>query len=88
MLPPTPSSLLPQLQSQLAQTLNLISLLIAIPGPTYNVDGQSVDKNGYLRELRETVKFLNEQIQINGGPFEMQTQALPGGGSGGAIWPI
>jgi len=86
--PPIASPLLPQLQYQLQQTLNILSLVLATPGPTYNVDGQSVDKNGYLRELRETVTFYNEQIQINGGCFEFQTQACPGGGSGGAVWPI
>jgi len=47
------------------QTLSLIAELTANPKPTYNIDGQSVLWTDYLKQLRTTVEWCDQQIARN-----------------------
>ncbi|MCL2005999.1 MAG: hypothetical protein FWG73_07510 [Planctomycetaceae bacterium] len=44
------------------QTLHLIAELTAQPKPTYNIDGQAIQWSDYLKQLRETVAWCDQQI--------------------------
>ena len=59
-----------------AQTLERIQDLTASPKPTYTIDGQNIDWNEYLEQLRQTVDwidaYLNREL-----PFELVSQAVP-----------
>ena len=44
------------------QTLSLIAELTANPKPSYNVDGQSVLWTDYLKQLRATVEWCDQQM--------------------------
>jgi hypothetical protein len=77
-------SVLTTLQTAKSNVCNLIALITANPKPTYSINGQSVQWESYYRTLTESLKTLNEQIQVAGGPFELQTQAAPISGSSGA----
>jgi hypothetical protein len=44
------------------QTLSMIAEMTANPKPTYNVDGQSVQWTDYLKQLRATVEWCDQQI--------------------------
>ena len=45
-----------------SQTLALIADLTVNPKPSYNIDGQTVLWTDYLKQLRETVEWCNQQI--------------------------
>jgi hypothetical protein len=51
-----------QLQTIRAQTLARIAEVTAEPKPSYNIDGQSVSWNDYLKTLRETVSWCDRMI--------------------------
>jgi hypothetical protein len=71
-----------------ANVAAILAEMTANPKPSYSIDGQSVRWESYFATLTDKIEKLNQLIQIEGGPFEQQTQALPGGGSGGALWPV
>lgn len=70
-----------------ANVCGLLATITTDPKPNYSVDGQSVSWSEYFQMLTNQLEVLNRLIQVEGGPFEQQTQALPGGTSG-AVWPI
>jgi hypothetical protein len=45
-----------------SQTLSLIAEMTANPKPSYNIDGQSVLWTDYLKQLRATVEWCDQQI--------------------------
>ena len=42
--------------------------------PSYTIDGQSVDWNGYRSSLLSELTMLNEQIAAAEGPWEIETR--------------
>jgi hypothetical protein len=71
-----------------ANVAAILAQITADPKPTYSIDGQSVSWESYFSMLSDKLEKLNQLIQVEGGPFERQTQALSGGGSGGGVWPV
>jgi hypothetical protein len=65
----------------------ILAQITADPKPSYSIDGQSVSWESYFSMLSDKLEKLNQLIQVEGGPFEQQMQALAGGGSGGGVWP-
>ena len=63
------------LQTALENTILIYALLMAFPKPSYSVDGQSVSWDAYRGALLQSMAILRQQIQIQAGPFEFQTQA-------------
>lgn len=59
-----------------SQTLANIAAITAAPKPSYSIDGQSVSWGEYLKQLQETVKWCDEQLAAEAGPFEFQSQAI------------
>lgn len=53
-----------------SQTLALITSLTLNPKPTYTIDGQTVSWGDYLKQLRDTVAWCDQQLQ-NTSPFEI-----------------
>lgn len=41
--------------------------VLATPKPSYNIDGQSVDWNGYVAQLRASIRELDEMIATESG---------------------
>ena len=59
----TPFNLTPAMYLTIkTQTLSMIAELTANPKPTYNVDGQSVQWSDYLKQLRATIEWCDQQI--------------------------
>jgi hypothetical protein len=81
-------AVLDTLTSAKANVASILAEITANPKPSYSIDGQSVSWESYFSMLTDKLEKLNQLIQVEGGPFEQQTQALPGGGSGGALWPV
>lgn len=46
----------------------------AAAGPTYSIDGQSVDRTSYMESLLRQMTELRTQIAFAGGPCEEETQ--------------
>jgi len=44
------------------QTLTMIAEITANPKPSYSIDGQSVFWSDYLKQLRLTVEWCDQQI--------------------------
>lgn len=55
---------------------NLIVQITASPNPDYSIDGKSVSKAGYLRELMAQRKAIEELIMMADGPYEIRTQGF------------
>ena len=53
-----------------------LASISAKPKPNYSLDGQSVSWAEYQAFLMDKIEKLNELIQQEGGPFELQTRAL------------
>ena len=47
------------------QTLSIIAEITANPKPSYNIDGQSVQWTDYLKQLRLTVEWCDQQIALS-----------------------
>jgi len=45
-----------------SQTLSMIAEMTANPKPSYSIDGQSVQWTDYLKQLRATVEWCDQQI--------------------------
>jgi len=52
------------------QTLSMIAEMTANPKPSYAVDGQSVQWTDYLKQLRATVEWCDQQIAKSEGGIE------------------
>ena len=50
------------LQTIRSQTLTRIAEITAEPKPSYQIDGQSVSWNDYLKTLRETIAWCDRMI--------------------------
>lgn len=79
---PSYSSSIPVLAQARSNICNLLALISTNPKPTYSINGQSVQWTEYFKMLTESLKTINEQIQVAGGPFELQTQAIGTGAAG------
>jgi len=55
------------------QTLSMIAEMTASPKPSYNVDGQSIQWTDYLKQLRATVEWCDQQIARSEGGTEEVT---------------
>jgi hypothetical protein len=44
------------------QTLTMIADMTVNPKPSYNIDGQSVQWTDYLKQLRATVEWCDQQM--------------------------
>jgi len=45
-----------------SQTLSLIAEMTANPKPSYSIDGQIVQWSDYLKQLRATVEWCDQQM--------------------------
>jgi len=77
-------SILNTLTTARTNVANLLATITANPKPSYAINGQSVQWTEYYKVLLESLKTLNEQIQVAGGPFELQTQEAPSSGAVGS----
>ncbi len=57
-----------------------MALISAILGPTYSKDGQSFDKIGYLKGLREELQSIDDALAQES-PYEIRSVM------GNQIWP-
>ena len=57
-----------------SNTLATIAQVTASPKPSYNVDGREYKWSEYLKELRETVAWCDQQLNATD-PFEVVSQA-------------
>jgi hypothetical protein len=64
-----------QIQSIKSQTLAVIADITAAPKPTYEIDGQSVSWNAYLRRLQLIVDWCDDKLAAYQ-PFEHQSRAV------------
>jgi len=67
------SDSLEQLQTIRSQTLARIAEITAGPKPSYQIDGQSVSWNDYLKTLRETVSWCDRMMNAEN-PGSMMTR--------------
>ena len=58
------------------QVLDRIIEVTASAGPDYTIDGQSVSKGTYLKQLAESLREYNLLIQQLGGPFEVRSEGV------------
>ena len=64
-----------QIQIIKSQTLAVIAEITVAPKPTYEIDGQSVSWNAYLRRLQLIVDWCDAKLAAYQ-PFETQSQAV------------
>ena len=62
-----------QIRTIKSQTLAVLAEVTANPKPSYAIDGQSVSWGDYLAQLRQTVRWCDEQL-AGQEPFEEHTQ--------------
>ena len=62
-----------QIRTIKSQTLALLADVTTIPKPSYSIDGQSVSWSDYLAQLRETVRWCDQQL-AGEEPFEEHTR--------------
>lgn len=62
-----------QLATIKTQSLATIATITASPKPSYTIDGQTVSWTAYLKELRETVAWVDAQLVQAGGPYEIHS---------------
>jgi len=62
-----------QLETIKKQALANIVAITAEPKPTYNIDGQSVSWDAYLKQLQSTVQWCNDRL-IAETPFEVDSR--------------
>ena len=63
-----------RIESIRSQTLAIMNEITKTPKPTYDLDGQSVSWETYLKQLRDTVSWCNAQLAADGA-WEIRTQA-------------
>ena len=64
-----------QIQTIKSQTLAVIAEITVAPKPTYEIDGQSVSWNAYLRRLQLIVDWCDAKLAAYQ-PFEQQSRAV------------
>jgi hypothetical protein len=64
------------LQTALQSLSEKYAAAAAAAGPTYSIDGQSVDRTSYMESLLRQMTALKLQIALEGGPCEEETQGL------------
>jgi len=69
-------ALVDDLKTARDQLVARIVEITASPKPSYTVDGQTVSWTAYLKELREGLRQLEEEIRRAEGPFEVRTQGF------------
>ncbi len=62
-----------QIRTIKSQTLAVLADVTANPKPSYSIDGQAVSWGDYLAQLRETVRWCDEQLDKQE-PFEEHTR--------------
>lgn len=70
----TDSDNLATIQSNILATLATES---ANPKPSYNINGQSVDWNGYRAALMQQLKDLQAMRPMVDGPWEVAIEGMP-----------
>ncbi len=83
---PSTVSILPTLMQAKINVCNLIQQITLSPKPSYAINGQNVQWTEYFKTLTDQLAVINQQIQVAGGPFELQTQMVPAGGAGNGYW--
>lgn len=63
-----------QLATIKTQTLATIVTITATPKPSYTIDGQAISWGTYLKQLQDTVKWVDTQLVQAGGPYEVHSQ--------------
>ncbi len=66
---------LEQIRTIKSQTLAIIAELTANPKPTYQIDGQAVSWNDYLKNLQATVDWCERKL-AGQEPFEIRSQGI------------
>jgi hypothetical protein len=70
------------LQNLLTRQQNITNTLAALTtgqaggGPTYDVNGQMVDHDAYVKRLYDELEQINRQIAVLQGPFEVIDQGM------------
>jgi hypothetical protein len=70
-------TILENLETALANAVTEMAELSAKKKASYSVDGQGVQWDSHIERLERQIEFLNKQIQIYGGGFELRTQIRP-----------
>ena len=66
LLTPVSFLLTPPMYSTIkTQTLAMIADMTANPKPSYNIDGQSIQWTDYLKQLRATVEWCDQQMALS-----------------------
>lgn len=65
---------LTQIRNIRAQSLAIMDEITKKPKPTYNLDGQSVSWETYLKQIQNTISWCNTQLAA-GDAWEIRTQA-------------
>jgi hypothetical protein len=66
---------LEQIATIKTQTLARIVEITAQPKPTYDIDGQKVNWETYLKQLQTTAAWCDQQLNAND-PYEATSQAV------------
>lgn len=64
-----------QLATIKTQTLAIIVSITASPKPSYNIDGQSISWGDYLKQLQDSVAFVDTQL-ASIAPYEIHSQGF------------
>lgn len=68
-----------EIDDLLATRANLIATLrveSASPKPSYSINGQSVDWNGYRASLMQQIESINQMIAAIEGPWEVVHEGI------------
>lgn len=63
------------LQTTKSQLITTLADLTLNPKINYSLDGQSISWLDYQRFILEQIKVINYLIQVESGPFQLETQA-------------
>ena len=55
------------LKTARSNAITRLAEVLATPKPSYNIDGQSIDWNGYVAQLRESIRALDAMIATESG---------------------
>ena len=64
-----------QIRTIMTQTLAVLAELTANPKPSYDIDGQKVSWNDYLKSLQATVDWCERKLAGHE-PFEIQSRGM------------
>ncbi len=63
-----------QLATIKTQTLAIIVTITANPKPSYDIDGQEILWAEYLKQLQDTIAWVDVQLVTTDGPYEVHSQ--------------